>query len=113
MQEEWVSQKGAMKRLRRRAFERQGGLCYWCKQEMILKTAENASEVWNHPRVCTGDHLVWKARGGKLTEDNIVAACGECNFKRHPPLPELTKLDWPWLEQLVHNRVHWVGWGPW
>ena len=72
-----------LKRYRKRAFERQGGLCYWCKKPMIWKTAENAALVWNDPLVCTGDHLVLRAHGGGTTVENIVAACRGCNNSRH------------------------------
>jgi len=72
-------------RFRNAAYISQGGKCYWCGAQMIIKTKKNASQVWNDPRVCTADHLEWQAVGGKTTRDNIVAACRDCNNKRHPP----------------------------
>lgn len=101
-----------VKKARRIAYERQGGLCHWCKRPMIIKTQENAAEVWDHPLMCTADHVLWRAHGGKTTLDNIVAACRECNNSRQPPTLR-SNLDWPWLDRLVKTRVEQVGWGPW
>lgn len=50
---------------------------------MILKTSENAATIWDHPRACTADHLRLQSQGGLTTEENIVAACRECNNGRH------------------------------
>lgn len=72
-----------VKKYRRRAFERQAGLCYWCRQPMIWKTKQNAAKVWDHPRACTADHLVMRSHGGITVPENIVAACRECNNSRH------------------------------
>lgn len=99
--------------LRRIAYREQKGLCFWCGRQMVWKTKENGAETWNHPRSCTADHVLWRSRGGQTTRDNIVAACLECNTRRHPPEPQSpTKLecDWPWLEQLIAPRVR-VGHG--
>lgn len=79
----------AIRRLRKRAFEAQGGKCYWCSEPMIFKTQENAANVWNHPRVCTADHLTLQAHGGETSRRNIVAACRECNNARHDSVPML------------------------
>lgn len=80
-----------VKKLRRAAFQRQGGLCHWCQQPMLVKTQANADEVWDHPRVCTADHVVWRSTGGQTTADNIVAACRECNNSRHAPEDQPTR----------------------
>jgi 5-methylcytosine-specific restriction endonuclease McrA len=68
------------RRLARRAFHRQHGLCFWCKRPMM----------WGHrggngvcdPLTATADHVkpVWD--GGQTLPGNIVAACYECNQAR-------------------------------
>lgn len=61
---------------------------------MIRKNHENGASVWNNPRMCTGDHLKLKANGGLTTRQNIVAACLECNGRRHRdylPPPHISK----------------------
>lgn len=98
------TERGRIKKLRRAAFKRQSGLCFWCHDPMIEKTSVNGAEVWNHRRMCTADHLLWKARGGLTTRSNIVAACADCNQRRHPPPHEgdvQSYEDWPWLYRLV------------
>jgi 5-methylcytosine-specific restriction endonuclease McrA len=52
---------------------------------MIWKTKENAALVWDRIDVCTADHVVQQSIGGKTTRDNIVAACRQCNNRRHAP----------------------------
>lgn len=66
---------------------------------MIVKTQANAAKVWNDPRVCTADHLIIRSDGGRTTEDNIVAACRECNNRRH-----VSVSGWPWLDGLLACR---------
>lgn len=97
-----------MKRARAAAYERQQGLCYWCGEQMILKTKHNAGAVWQHPRVCTGDHLDFKMNGGRVSSDNIVAACRKCNNTRHP-----TGIEWGWLRRLFYPLWKEHGYGPW
>lgn len=102
-----------IKELRDAAFERQKGLCHWCGAEMIPMTSETAPQFWNHPRVCTAERVLWRSRGGKNTPENIVAACRDCNNRRHPP-PDLAAeaaarrerrgefdWNWPWLIELT------------
>ena len=71
------------KRYRTLAYRRQGGCCYWCGVAMIVKTKKNGSWAWNHPCLCTADHLVLRAMGGVTVPENIVAACWSCNSRRH------------------------------
>lgn len=69
------------RRLARRAHYRQEGLCFWCKQPMILvKTTHNERD----PRLMTAEHLVPVYAGGLTRPGNIVAACCECNNSRNP-----------------------------
>lgn len=72
-----------LKVLRRAAFDRQGGLCYWCEQPMELEGR------WNSPHLCTADHLRRRASGGGTVRNNIVAACRDCNNRRHEDAPPL------------------------
>jgi hypothetical protein len=73
------SDQHVARRLARRAFHRQGGLCWWCRQPM----------TWGHrggdaydPLTATADHVqpVWD--GGQTIAGNIVAACNTCNQAR-------------------------------
>lgn len=69
--------------LRRRAFDAQNGLCYWCRQPMNLGATDD------DPMQATGDHLVPLHNGGKTVPGNIVAACRKCNNERHPELASM------------------------
>lgn len=66
-----------LKQMREEAFKRQGGLCYWCDEPMIVIAEED------NPRLCTAEHVVRQAEGGPTSRSNIVAACFECNNNRH------------------------------
>jgi 5-methylcytosine-specific restriction endonuclease McrA len=72
-----------LRRLRARAFRVQNGLCYWCKQPMILDGDDS------DPFRCSGDHLIPIHNGGQTIAGNVVAACQDCNGKRHPELDSL------------------------
>lgn len=61
-------------RLRRLAFERQDGRCYYCETPMWLKQGYLK---------CTAEHLKPVSEGGKDDPGNIVAACEFCNRTRH------------------------------
>lgn len=73
---------------RRRAFEQQGGRCYYCGVRMWLTSPEELSKAprrcsaWEKLR-CTAEHLVAQCEGGGHTAQNIVAACARCNHMRH------------------------------
>lgn len=96
--------------LREKAHRDQGGLCYWCGKLMIVKTEENAAQVWDHPDVCTADHYPTpRSHGGRSVEGNVVAACRECNNRRHAAHAG----GWPWLKSVTEVRIRHVGWGPW
>lgn len=66
--------------LRKRAFIKQDGLCYWCHHPM------DTSEFEKHPRRLSADHLIPLHAGGRTVPGNIVAACKQCNSERHPEL---------------------------
>jgi len=73
------SEYSRLRRFRNIAFVRQGGKCHWCGSMMIPNTER---DLCDHPRFCTGDHLVPMSRGGLTEESNIVAACKTCNNHR-------------------------------
>ena len=64
---------------RRRAFKKQGGLCFWCGCEM-LRFNETGSQ--QNQRLCTAEHLLPASTGGADSAYNIVAACTACNTAR-------------------------------
>lgn len=66
-----VDEHALFKMLTRRAFFKQGGLCYHCQLPIQL------SQI-------TGDHLIPRYQGGLTKAGNIVAACYDCNNKRNP-----------------------------
>lgn len=81
--EEVVSRKNGAEhrrriRMREAAFDRQGGLCWWCKQPMARGPGHDGN-----PRKLTGDHLYRVREGGTTVVCNIVAACLACNHKRN------------------------------
>jgi len=71
------------KKLRLALYIEQRGRCFWCGHSMIIKTKRNAKVVWDHPDMCTLDHLVLRCEGGPLSYRNAVAACRWCNNRRH------------------------------
>jgi hypothetical protein len=46
---------------------------------------------------CTAEHLLARVDGGLDTRENIVAACGRCNWTRHkrrrPPAPQAYRVE--------------------
>jgi 5-methylcytosine-specific restriction endonuclease McrA len=100
--------------LRRRAFERQHGLCCYCHAPMWLSspaelparapTAREAGRL-----LCTAEHLTARADGGRNNSGNIAAACLHCNRTRHrrkrPP-------DVDQYREEVSKRMARRGWHP-
>lgn len=98
--------------LRRQAFEREGGRCYYCGVRMWLVSPD---ELPATPRSagsvaklqCTAEHLVPRSEGGRDTLANIAAACAHCNHTRHkrkqPPPPAVYR-------EQVHRRVERGSW---
>jgi 5-methylcytosine-specific restriction endonuclease McrA len=68
------------RRLARKAFYRQHGLCFWCQRPMLLGSSGGNGSC--DPLTMTADHVrpVWD--GGQTASGNIVAACHECNQAR-------------------------------
>ncbi len=73
---------------RKRAFELQGGRCYYCGVRMWLTSFDELavcrrSEAALAKLRCTAEHLVAQCDGGTNAGSNIVAACARCNHTRH------------------------------
>lgn len=80
-----VRSKGYPARRRRRLWEEQDGLCYYCKCPTKLpEVIEGAERGIRVPDMATLDHVyprgtAMRARGSR---DRIVLACWECNNRR-------------------------------
>lgn len=92
---------------RKRAFEQQGGSCYYCCVRMWLTSpdelpASRRGQAALAKLRCTAEHLVAQCDGGTDAASNIVAACARCNHTRHrlqkPPEP-------PVYRKLVGKQV--------
>ncbi len=78
-----------VKKLRIKAFKRQGSRCYYCNRLMWEGNPDSfirdivilPGEV--EQRRCTAEHLRARKDGGQNTLCNIVAACLACNHGRH------------------------------
>lgn len=58
-------------------FNKQSGLCFYCKEEMELQLDGS------HLRTATIEHLIPKKQIGRAFRDfNEVAACWECNNRK-------------------------------
>ena len=101
--------------LRRQAFNRQAGFCYYCDVRMWLNSSQELGLPERYAAVrrlqCTAEHLVPRSDGGRDSATNIVAACAHCNHTRHrqkrPPEPTQYRAE-------VRGRVARGGWHhPW
>jgi hypothetical protein len=90
----WFRNQRFLKSLRRKAFQQQQGLCWYCNLPMWFTCPDellglDSSVAWLAQ--CTAEHLIARCDGGKDAADNIVAACARCNDGRHqlpvPPQP--------------------------
>lgn len=91
------------------AFERQGGLCYYCNFPMWRGSIEHFARLYGitlgvaRQFQCTAEHLLARQDGGGDGQSNIVAACLVCNQRRHkrkqPPEPEIYR-------ELVQQRLN-------
>jgi HNH endonuclease len=68
------------RRLARRAFYRQHGLCFWCQRPMML--GSHGGNGACDPLTMTADHVRALWEGGRTLPGNVVAACFECNQLR-------------------------------
>jgi 5-methylcytosine-specific restriction endonuclease McrA len=102
--------------LRRQAFQRQQGRCFYCSVAMWLTSPSElpggAIDSPGYARLrCTAEHLVARSEGGDDCAENIVAACAHCNSTRHkrklPPQPSVYREE-------VMGRVRRGSWHhPW
>ena len=102
-------------KLRKQAFARQGGRCYYCSSPMCCGDLEGFAKSlkltlrFARRFLCTAEHLRAVQDGGKDTAANIVAACAFCNATRHrfkhPPQPDAYK-------QHVVSRLRQGKWHP-
>jgi 5-methylcytosine-specific restriction endonuclease McrA len=67
--------------LRERAADAQKNLCCWCGKPMLRQRLAGTAKA-EQGRVCTAEHLVPISRGGRVTAENIRAACRDCNRVR-------------------------------
>lgn len=58
---------------------RQSGLCFYCHEPMEFPEDKNLQP---RRRTATFEHLIRKADGGIMSDDNIVLAHSRCNWKR-------------------------------
>jgi 5-methylcytosine-specific restriction endonuclease McrA len=74
---------------RKSAFIAQSGHCFYCKLPMWESDVESFAKARkispSQAKLfkCTAEHLKARKDGGKDTKQNIVAACHNCNQKRH------------------------------
>lgn len=101
--------RNSLKAQRTKAFNAQGGLCFYCEQPMWN---EHPTELSRRRDVlrravrlfqCTGEHLNPHSKGGTSNQKNIVAACLYCNSKRHRRRKALTPKQ---FKALVKKRVN-------
>lgn len=52
-----------------RLLQQTGGRCGYCACELTRQTV-------------TRDHIIPRAHGGRTTDDNLIAACQECNQRK-------------------------------
>jgi 5-methylcytosine-specific restriction endonuclease McrA len=106
--------------LRRQAFQRQQGCCFYCSVAMWLKSPSELpgcpTELVRCARLrCTAEHLSARSEGGRDSAENIVAACAHCNHTRHkrkrPPQPSAYReevrdrvLRGAWHDRWVYHR---------
>jgi hypothetical protein len=69
-------------RLRKRLYEEQGGLCYWCKVEMVIyeMPAHEPGAYGDRPRM-PDDYATFEHQHDHPTK-KVVLACAKCNHER-------------------------------
>lgn len=65
-------------------FERQGGICYWCRKAMELNhfRVTEFGRTKHNPAFATFDHIIPREQGGYTHHLNIVLAHPSCNRDR-------------------------------
>ena len=105
----------SLPRVRSRAFKRQHGRCFYCSLPMWIDDAPSFSQRYGillrqaAQFRSTAEHLKAWCDGGSNERKNIVAACFDCNTRRHrrktPPSPER------WRMIQLARRAKWEGEG--
>lgn len=81
--------KNRLLRLRAASYKAQDSRCFYCGVVMWLGDSSAYQERFGlNPRrirafQCTAEHLQARCDGGLDEETNVVAACRECNKRRH------------------------------
>jgi 5-methylcytosine-specific restriction endonuclease McrA len=70
-----VNRNRQKREIRKKVWDKSDKKCFYCRVEMVFKGKQNG-------KFMTMEHLIPKSQGGRLTEDNIVAACRACNKAR-------------------------------
>lgn len=83
----------AKPRLIVRLFNKQGGKCAYCGEDMLLHPNDS-----NHPHAATKDHIFPRSKGGVSDEWNEAAAHRLCNCKKGSTHP----IDY--LAKITHGR---------
>ncbi|WP_439609526.1 HNH endonuclease [Hydrogenophaga sp.] len=101
--------------LRRIAFQRQCGLCIYCRLPMIPReaidqfSAELAiSPQQAHEMTATAEHLQARCDGGADTEMNVAAAHLVCNTRRHRMRPAPPPEKYKAMVQVQLARGCWL-----
>lgn len=97
----------AGRRLLPELVEAQGGLCHWCKLEIVVRRLVPESAIvqeWTHKiswrlpcgqvitkRKASTDHLKMLANGGTGERENLAAACYTCNHHREQTVSTKSK----------------------
>jgi 5-methylcytosine-specific restriction endonuclease McrA len=78
---------------RKRKFERQGGLCHWCKQPMTLEMYRRPQGAKPPRNYASFEHLQRRRDGGSGKHNNVVLACSRCNSSRDQGV-QISKPKW-------------------
>lgn len=78
-------------RSRQSAYVAQAGLCFYCSCAMWLRSIDELTKPYAYGITkkqakmfqCTAEHLIPQSEGGSDLPRNIVAACLQCNVRRH------------------------------
>ena len=104
-------------KIRRSAFEQQGGRCYYCGLPMWRSEPHTYAERYGLTRKqasffqCTAEHLLARRDGGRNEFSNIVAACLFCNRLRHARGAALSPEGYKNLVRRRLRKRRWQGRG--
>lgn len=101
--------------LRKTAFLRQGGTCFYCglpvweTEPELFRRRFGLSKGQVTPLRATAEHLIARQDGGRDTPENVVAACIHCNRTRHRCKRPMSPLA---LRERVQTRMASRRWHP-